>query len=167
MCSAQSRDWLHLPFPVHNRNFSGEFWMVCSLHLDTIYGRTQSIQNRLCSLGRCQGTKTMKSSYSSLVCGIVFKPKTVCSPTEPLRRPWAEAITALQRAVLGCCRPMSSWGFSHLAPPRDFSPCIWWHNAPLFLLNHFFCSKYLPIIHCVILNKPLRGFLELPAHCTC
>lgn len=80
---------------------------------------------------------------------------------------WARATIAFQRAVLSCCRPMSSWGVPILPQPLIFPPCIWWHNVPLFLLNHFFCPKSLPIIHCVVLNKPLRGFLKLPVYCIC
>lgn len=115
-------------------------------------------RTRLCSLGCCQGTKTMKSSYIFLVCDTFFKPKTVCSPTEPLCRQLGighHSITESSPWLLQAHELMGV--FPSCPTPWFFSPCVRWHNVPLFLLNHFSCPKYLPIIHCVILNKPLRA----------
>lgn len=160
------RDLLHSPFLVHNRSFSGEFWMVWSLHLDTIYGRSESIRSQLCSLGCCQGMKTMKPSYISGLWHIL-RTKDHLFPTGSLRWQLGIGHHSTTKSNPQLLQANEIMGLSHLAPSPDFSPCVWWHNVPLFLLNHFFCPKSLPIIHCVVLNKPLRGFLKLPVHCIC
>lgn len=125
-------------------------------------------RTRLCSLGCCQGTKTMKSSYISLVCGIVFKPKTVCSPTEPLCRQLGTGHHSITEGSPWLLQAHELMGVFPSCPTPWFFPLVFdgtmYH---CFLLNHFFCPKYLPIIHCVILNKLLRSFLRLPVHCIC
>lgn len=130
-------------------NSLGSFWMLCSLLLDSIYGRFQLIQiPALLFQYVIKGTRIMKSSCIALFSVTFLCPEIPIFLTEAscrLDMIWChfqefysepEAIRTTPETVLDRCGPKM-------------------HHPSL--LNHYFCLSLGSVIHCAILNKRTRG----------